>query len=77
MMTAVANRLDLLQPLQSRLNQWAEKATEDGVSPETAQLIIAATNGVWFERIFWTDASHDRLKQSLLDFIAGSATEQE
>jgi AcrR family transcriptional regulator len=77
MLTAVANRPDLLQPLQSRLNQWMEKATEDGVPPEIAQLVIAATNGVWLERIFWRDASHERLRKHLLDLIKEPAKKQE
>ncbi len=77
MTTAVANRPDLLQPIQSQLNQWMEKATEDGVSPEIAQLVIAATNGVWLERIFWHDASHERLKKCLLDLIKVPDEKQE
>ena len=73
MTTAIANRPDLLQPLQSRLNQWIEKAAEDGVPVEIVQLVVAATNGVWLERIFWHDASHERLKKSLLSLITESA----
>jgi AcrR family transcriptional regulator len=77
MTTAIANRPDLLQPLQSQLNQWIEKAAADGVPVETVQLVIAATNGVWLERIFWHDASHERLKKNLLSLITESAQKQE
>lgn len=73
---AIANRPDLIQPLQTALNEWTQKATQDGVPLEVAQLVITATNGVLLERMFWADAFHDRLKQSILDLIDSSVGKQ-
>ncbi|MEM6283094.1 MAG: TetR/AcrR family transcriptional regulator [Chloroflexota bacterium] len=72
MTTAIASRPDLLALLQSTYSDWMERAIQSGVTPETARLVIVATNGVWLERIFWEDAGQDHLKDSLLNLISES-----
>ncbi|MEM9953513.1 MAG: TetR/AcrR family transcriptional regulator [Chloroflexota bacterium] len=68
-MAAVANQPDLLIPYKDTLSSWHNKATTDDFDSQLAEIIIAATNGAWFERIFWKDPTQDRLKKHLLYLI--------
>jgi len=72
LMMAIANYPELLTQLEQKYRSWAQQAIQDGVSPKTTELVIAATNGIWIERIFWKSTTHDRLKASLLALIEQS-----
>lgn len=60
-----AYRPQLLDPVRTQTQEWLEAATRDGADSETAQIVIAATNGAWLERIFWRDAAQDLLRERL------------
>ncbi len=66
---AITDQPELLEPLQKQSDSWIEYATRDGFSTEVAQIVIAATSGIWLERIFWNNPSQDQLKTSLLKLI--------
>lgn len=74
LMTASANNPDLLESLDQELEKWIAQATADGTSLQVAQLVIAATNGVWFERLLGSRRSQADLKQTLLDMIDDETT---
>lgn len=72
-LAAVANQPDLLQPLKTTHQGWRQTALDEGTPPTLVDVVIAATDGVWYSYIFgfstFSDADYARLRQQLLDMI--------
>jgi len=51
-MAALAANPALLQQLREHYQIWRQQATADGITPQTALLVIQATDGVWYGQLF-------------------------
>jgi AcrR family transcriptional regulator len=73
---ALANDPLLLQRLRTAYDSWKQQAVADGVSPETALLVILATDGMVYGQLLgvqlMSDAERTAMVDRLIDMI-GSA----
>lgn len=51
-MSALAHHPSLLEQLRAHYAQWHQRALEDGISDSTVQLVMLATDGWWYAKMF-------------------------
>lgn len=66
---AIVNQPELLKPLHAQYAQWMAAATADGTSQAVAQVVIAATDGVWFGKVFTLPTVLADVRESLMKLI--------
>ncbi|TVR20444.1 MAG: TetR/AcrR family transcriptional regulator [Anaerolineaceae bacterium] len=64
---AFVNNPDLIAPLRTRYQQWMRQATADGLPVDVATLVIAASDGYWYAKMFEFNDFDDEARQGLLD----------
>jgi AcrR family transcriptional regulator len=66
---AIANDLNLLQPLQARYSEWQTRVEALAPSPETGTLIRLALDGLWVSDLLGFAPPTPEMKQKLLDSL--------
>lgn len=68
---ALANNLDLLEPLRQRYANWQDAVERDGVPPASATLARLAADGLWFAELLGlappTGALREEVVRAMLD----------
>lgn len=67
LLAAVANNLDLLQPLQARYTAWQAALSEDeGLTPEQATVVRLIADGLWLSELMGFAPPDDALRQRII-----------
>lgn len=66
-LAAIISNPDLLTPMRERYATWLQRAIDDGLPPELAQLIITASDGYWYAQMFGINPLNDDVREALLD----------
>lgn len=66
-LAAIINNPNLLTPMRERYAIWLQRAIDEGLPPDLAQLIITASDGYWYAQMFGINPLHDDVREALLN----------
>jgi AcrR family transcriptional regulator len=56
----------LLERLQARYEIWVQRAIQDGIAPDSAALVMAATDGLWYSEMFGLAPLGEDLRNTMM-----------
>lgn len=68
-LAAVASSPQLLHIAREEYAIWQQRAVEDGITPQTAMLVMQATDGIWFSETFGLQIDDAALRLEMMEML--------